>query len=205
MPHRSAGFTLLELLVVFAVLVVAMGLGIPAIHNFIVRSKTEGFARETSVLMQRTRLESIKRNRDGVVYLDTVNRAFAAFLDVDRDGVYNPKDDPFTDYELGRMPLPSGVLFKDGAGNVDTASVDGLSTIDAQGATGLPAVIFKPNGSVVEVGAFRIADERGNFLEVRVEPEATGKVEILKRLDDDGVYHAAGDVSDSNYKPWKWN
>lgn len=202
----SSGFTLLELLAVFAVAVTILALGIPALNNFIVRSKTEGFARETAVLLQRARLEAIKQNRDAVVYLDTVNRGFAAFLDADLDGVFNPSGGPPADYETGRLPLPSGVLFQappqDG-GPVDVASVDGLSRIEAHGAGDLPAVIFQPNGSVAAIGAFRIGDERGNFLEIRVEPEGTGKVEILK-ADDNGVFHPAGDLADPDYQPWEW-
>ena len=101
--ERSAGFTLIELLVVMAIVAVAMLLGIPAIQNLIVRSRTEGFARETAVLMQRTRLEAIKMNREGVVHLDPANRRLMAFIDADRDGTFNPNPGaPARTSEIGR-------------------------------------------------------------------------------------------------------
>ncbi|HUP41738.1 MAG TPA: prepilin-type N-terminal cleavage/methylation domain-containing protein, partial [Thermoanaerobaculia bacterium] len=89
-PDRSAGFTLIELLVVLGILALVMVLGIPALQNLIIRSRSEGFAREASVLMQRTRLEAIKVNRPAVVHLDTVNRQIRAFVDVDGDFSFNP-------------------------------------------------------------------------------------------------------------------
>jgi len=41
-------------------------------------------------------------------------------------------------------------------------------------------VIFREDGSVLSTGAIRFADPRGNVLEVNVEPQATGRVEIRK-------------------------
>ncbi|HEX6198710.1 MAG TPA: prepilin-type N-terminal cleavage/methylation domain-containing protein, partial [Thermoanaerobaculia bacterium] len=81
----SRGFTLIELFVVLAILAVAMALGIPAIQNLIIRSRTEGFARELSTHLQRTRLEAIKANREGVVFLDTATGELVIFIDADRE------------------------------------------------------------------------------------------------------------------------
>jgi hypothetical protein len=40
--------------------------------------------------------------------------------------------------------------------------------------------MYKNGGSVLTIGAIRLADNRGNILEVKVDPQATGKVQILK-------------------------
>lgn len=206
-PARSAGFTLLELLVVLAILSLAMLLGIPALQNMIVRSRSEGFAREASVLMQRTRLEAIKMSRGGVVHLDPANRRITAFIDADRDFTFNP--DPgapsrTTDYVLGRIPLPANVEFRDPPGNLGEASIDGFTPVTVGGVVASSAY-FQPDGSVAAAGAFRLCDVRENCLEIRVSPPATGRIEILKYLADDAKFHASGDPTAADYKPWKWN
>jgi hypothetical protein len=184
------------LLVVMAIVAGAMLLGIPAIQNLIVRSRTEGFAREASVLMQRTRLEAIKMNRDGVVRTDAANRRLEAFLDADGDGTFNPNPaaPPRTaDYVLGRLALPA---------NVEFAAPDSQALID--GFTGAEQLaVFQANGSVADEGAFRIGDARGNFLEVRVGPPATGRVQLQKWQNSD--WRAAGDPASPDHKPWKWH
>lgn len=204
-PAGSRGFTLIELFVVLAVLAVAMGLGIPAIQNLIVRSKTEGFAREAGVLIQRTRLEAIKVNRGGVIHMAPVERELVAFIDADRDGTFNPDPDvPYrtADYVLARIELPPSVEFKEPGGAIDGASVDGLSQV-AVGGEARPAAVFRSNGSIAAVGAFRVGDARDNYLEVRVDPAATGRVGVRKW--QDGEWLASVDPAADDPKPWKWN
>jgi hypothetical protein len=54
--------------------------------------------------------------------------------------------------------------------------IEGLTT-----ATTLPNVaVFMPNGSVLDSGAIRIGDKDSNYCEVRIEPEATAKVAVLR-------------------------
>jgi prepilin-type N-terminal cleavage/methylation domain-containing protein len=196
--ERSAGFTLIELLVVMAIVAVAMLLGIPAIQNLIVRSRTEGFAREAAVLMQRTRLEAIKMNRDGVVRTDAANRLLEAFLDADRDGTFNPDSTQpprTTDYVLGRLALPANVEFDAPEGE---ELIDGFTPAGSE-----QWAVFLPNGSVADEGAFRICDIRENCFEIRVGPPATGRIELLKR--QDGQWLASGTPGEEGFLPWKWN
>lgn len=59
---------------------------------------------------------------------------------------------------------------------------------------------FLPNGSVEETGAFRFADVRGNFLEVRVEPQATARVQVRKWDETDNEWY----TRDQGGKAWEW-
>lgn len=212
---RCAGFTLIELFVVLAIAAIAMGLGIPALHNFIVRSRTEGFAREASMLLQRCRLESIKSNREVVAFLDGGD--IVCFVDADRDQTFNPDDTkPYrtADWVVGRVsPQSDKVSYADPDGNTGGGSIGGFGT--PWGSNALTAAVFQPNGSVVEEGAFRIADVRENFLEVRVAPAATGRIEVRKWQEgavpateddeDPDQWIGSGDPADPDYEAWKWN
>ena len=59
---------------------------------------------------------------------------------------------------------------------------------------------FLPDGSVKDTGAFRFADVRGNFLEVRVEPQATARVQVRKWNETDNAWY----TRDQGGKAWEW-
>lgn len=200
---RARGFSLVELLVVLGLILILSVLTFPMIHNMFQRSKLEGFARETSILMRTARLAAVKsgglENFDptdparrswracAVVRLDLANGEVVAFVDLDgaggaigeSDRIFNPRPGvPYktTDYELGRFKLPYGIHFEshDGAPGVKDLSPN-------PGGSSEPRIaVFLPDGSIEEPGAFRFADERGNFLEVEAAPKATGRIEIHK-------------------------
>ena len=199
---RAGGFTLVELLVVIALMAILALLGYPMLQNMIHRNKLEGFAREAAILLRTARLAAIKAGgiedfdpndstvrtwrARAVVQLDLANREMVAFVDLDAAGglqgqsdlIYNPRAGaPYkaTDYELGRFKLPVGIHFEspDGSGGVDRLTDNPVA--------GQPSIaVFLPDGSIDADGAFRFADERGNFLEAQVAPKATARIELRK-------------------------
>jgi prepilin-type N-terminal cleavage/methylation domain-containing protein len=60
--------------------------------------------------------------------------------------------------------------------------------------------VFLADGSVDKPGAFRFADVRGNFLEVRVEPKATARVQVRKWNETDNDWY----TRDQGGKAWEW-
>lgn len=65
--HRSRGFTLIELMVVVAVIAVMLTLAAPSFADFFERYRLRGAADEVVTLLASARAESVMRNRDVAV------------------------------------------------------------------------------------------------------------------------------------------
>ena len=200
-----SGFTVIEMIVVVAVIGIMATIGIPNLIRVIHRAKIEGIARETSVLMQRARSESVRQNVPTVVRVDLARSEIVAFADVDGPALGDPPDSIFnpvvgephrtTDYELGRYTLPNNVLFQAPGAAPFPVPVKDFTDVGPD-----KVAIFDPNGSIRDTGAIRYADQRGNFLEVRVTPAATARVQ-LRKWDPDLV---DWQTRNQNDKPWVW-
>lgn len=174
--RSQRGFTVLELLVVLAILAIITSLSIPALLNTMRRSKIEGPVREVATLMRRARLEAIKRNRQTMVFADQAKEEITAFVDLDEDRVQDPGEDV-----LARITLPYPIELRGAGSGTDLLAIDDFNI---PGFGPAPGPVFEPDGSVLAQGAIRIADDRNNALEIRVMSSATGRVEIRKWLDD---------------------
>jgi type II secretory pathway pseudopilin PulG len=200
---RSPGFTLIEALVMLAVMSIALLLVAPPLHNMIRSAKLEGVTRETAQLIHLARLEAVKQSVQAVVWVDGASGEVIAFADVDGatagdppDGLFNPVEGApprWTDYLIGRTSIPSGISQAAPAGQ---GSVDGLTPIDSN-----RVVLLLSDGSVDEIGAYRFGDWRDNFLEVRVEPRATARVTVAKWDEDSGRWWSRGEGA----RAWHWN
>ena len=226
---KRRGFTLLELLIVVAVVGLLAALTIPELMTVIRRSKVEGAAYSITRLMMDARAEAIYRGAPVIVHPDARLDAngnevhlLVAWVDVDQDGVFDgviATDGTYqadttqparsVDYPLFEWQLPyrgpnrtqSSVYFW-GAGDADptlrTDTVDGLTTkpdgvtndlmLEADGyGDWEAAVVFLENGSVAEEGGLRFgmgpfggSDTEVNFLEIRIAPRASGRIELRK-------------------------
>ena len=188
------GFSLVEVTVVMAVVSLLAAFSAPAIEEFIARSKIEGFCRTTASLVRRTRLESIKRGRPTVLRIDTVTGVGTAFVDDNGNSAFDDGE-----RLISEATLPGGLSF---------AAPDALPAVDGFDVDGDDCwVSFNTDGSVAVSGAFRIADPRGNFLEIRVAPTSTAKVKVRKWDDtravnvDNTHWYSSGEGGSS----WHWN
>jgi type II secretory pathway pseudopilin PulG len=202
----QAGFTLIEVLTMMTTLGIAAGISMPALLNYMQRAKLEGAAHQTVMLLSSARLEAITRGAPAAVAIDPATSDLVAFVDVDGGSSTSPPDGRFnpvsgdryreTDYEVARFRLPAGVELTDPEGNHGQASVDGFLN-----PAPIPAGIayFNIDGTVRDDGAFRLADERGNYLETRIAATTTARVELRKWQGADWREQGEGEAG-----AWSW-
>jgi prepilin-type N-terminal cleavage/methylation domain-containing protein len=178
---RERGFTLLELLVVFAIIVIMASIGFPALRNLILNGRLTGAVDTMSIQLAKARQQAIAQSVPVVAIVDTETEELLVFANLDRDPglTFTPGSSPQNDRKISHYQLPAefGIHFRGPGGQPGgEGSFEGLTLT----ATGDYGVVFLPDGSVDVGGAIRVADERGNVLEIRIGPAATGKTAVLK-------------------------
>jgi len=184
-PHRSrrgtAGFTLIEILVVLLVMALLLTFMLPSFLKTIQKQKLVGAAQQTAILLRLARLQAIKTATNTVVQIDTTKGTVTAFGDPNNNQTFDAGETM-----LGRVDLPKGVTFM---------AVSGFTTPPT------PAVaIFSSNGSVAAAGAFRLQNNAGDQIEARVLTTTSGRV-VLQKNDGTGNWLPNGE----GVNAWKWN
>ena len=215
--HRN-GFTLFELLVVIVITMALVAAGLPAFIQWTKRAKLMGFVRATQTRFQVARTEAVKGQFPIVVQPDFATQEILVFANVDLDLGFTFNPDPLqvhktVDYEIARLNVPTDreiFLWHPGDAAPDGAqAITGFTTTAALE----PAAVFLPDGSVDTAGGIHIADARGNFFSVRVEPAATAKVRILKwddnpswgtTWDDNDYFFPRGRHPVDDVPMWRW-
>ena len=182
----AAGFTMLELIIVLCLLGIMMIIGFPALLNMIRRSKVETVIKEAAMEVRAARLQAVKHSYSTFAQADLTGRRLVVWRDAGAAGFT-----PGTDEQLAELQLPDGMSF------VGPPSSPAPSE-------GLPAdnyFTFRSTGQADVNGGIRLADERGNYFEVRVDPAATGKVTLRKWDDATSLWKTQGEDG----KRWTWN
>jgi prepilin-type N-terminal cleavage/methylation domain-containing protein len=200
--RRERGFTLIEMLVVLAILSIAVLLAAPFLSKQIQRSKLIGAAQQAAGLMRQARMDAIKHSQCAMVRIDVASKKVEALSD--RDGDCKPSA---ADVRIGEVQLPNGVSFTSPCGT-GAASVRGLTSAGADPAF----AVFQGDGAAQKDGAFRFqAVELGgrapNYLEVFLSPAATARVRVRKwrgggsmDCDNNTLWHTNGDGGS-----WTWS
>ena len=144
--------------------------------------------------LRAARLEAIKRNRRTYVQADFTGDRLAVFREDD-------DNDDLTggDVLVRQLELAEQVEFW-GPDDSDPEGPDAMISVPADALPAERYLVFLPTGAAEFGGAIRLADPRGNFIEVRVDPPATAKVSLRKWDPDinDWTYQGEGD------QRWSW-
>lgn len=186
---RERGFTLIEILVVTAILLMVTLMAAPYLATQIQRSKLIGAANQAVGVMRMARMDAIKNSRCAMVRIDPALGQMEALSDLDGDC-----EPSAPDVRIAQMVLPKNVTFTAPDGQAGVSSVRGFPD---------GVAVFESGGSIEEEGAFRFeARELGgrtaNWLEVNVSPKATARIELRKWNGAD--WHANGEGGS-----WTWN
>ena len=198
------GFTLIEMLVVLALIgIIVLGV-VPSVIQTIARQQTRSFAQTSESFLNFGRLRAIRSGRPVHIRFETkINvhgeqrTSLQAFLDVDGDGVetVNPID-PIINQ--GQLPGPIKLVAPAGEDVIVGFVPVLLGTVSNPE---LVEIVFNPDGSVRQTGAVRFADTRGNFMELAVGPSrAVGRVIVRKWDPTEAEFFAAGDGPHD----WQW-
>jgi prepilin-type N-terminal cleavage/methylation domain-containing protein len=190
-PARERGFTLIEMLVVLAILSIAAMLSIPYLSAQIQRSKLLGVASQVSGLMRLARLDAIKYSRCAFVGINLAARKVNAYSDRNSNCLPDPGE------EIGEVILPNSVIFGAPGNVTGAASVKDFTTW-----AGNPNMaLFRGDGSIADTGAFRFQSQQVgsgdiNYLEVNV---ATAAARIALRK-----WESTAFVENDGTGVWKW-
>ena len=100
-PHSKAGFSLIELLVVVAVMLVVAALAAPTLTTTIDSFRMRGTLSSIANLAQRARTQAIKKNTSQHIHFATVNKQAVTFVTDASDPAGVPVyGDPFLSDQL---------------------------------------------------------------------------------------------------------
>lgn len=191
--HRGYrnGFTVLELLIVVAVMGVVVVVGLPSLMTNLRRAKLEGPLRQAMTLMSLARFEAVKKGISTGVEADLADDQILTFRDMDENGSFNAGDEI-----LNLLTLPKGLHFW----HPEDANPEGVTTLLETSNT-----IFDSTGAASTVGSFFVGDTRGNHLTIEIANAATARL-VIKKWElntNPAVWWQEGEL-DSEAPPWRW-
>ena len=187
------GFTIVELIVVIAIVGMVLAIAIPYFGAAMRRSRVTAEARQILVPLLKARLEAIKRGNNVLVEISTNSiktsyRQALVFVDTSNSGanlnVYDAGDTL-----MGTFPMAPS--------SESTLRLDSVNAPSPSSASATIDFIFTPFGSMdaaTTSKAVYVSDAKNNVIQISVPSTSNGKPALTKQL------------SGSNYvaQPWTW-
>ncbi|MBU4230742.1 MAG: GspH/FimT family pseudopilin [Proteobacteria bacterium] len=165
LQHRRAGFTLVELMIVVAIMGILAGIAFSLMRNWLPNMRLRGAARDVYSVMQRAKAEAIERGVNVAIAYNTVANTYTMFVDVNSNRLQDAGEISL----LSSGPMPDGVAF-------DNRPAPPLPATEVKGADGIVdgvsfagnAVAFTPRGLPVGTGTVALLATTGRQRTVTV-------------------------------------
>lgn len=150
---RRAGFTLVEMLIVIAMIGILAAIGLPRINLSRIRSKSAIQTLGTTMLaMQR---DAISRQHNVVVIVDNATSSLRVVYDSTNDLTLNNNE------RTRSIPLGEEIVFGRPAGVPARAfGANPVNFTTVENSTGLPAIVLYRNGSAREFGGLYLSTRK---------------------------------------------
>jgi len=173
-PTRRRGYTLLEMLVVVAILAILVTLALPAMHRWLGRSELQSAAKQLAGELARARLEAIESGRPQKFRFQPGARRFEI---VPKPAPIGEIGLPFSGGVTAVSPPISAQLVSFVAQEkAESLSPDMALFSDFDSAEWSAPIVFYPNGRTSRA-EIRLKGDRGRFIDVTLRGW-TGEVKI---------------------------
>lgn len=179
----ARGFTLVEMLTVMALVVIVMGIALPAID--VARFRLDGEVQSLALMINSSQRLAVLRQYDIVLAFDESEDRIRLHHDENNDGVMDSGE------ELRFIQLEEEVVF--GRGGADALPEGGDEITFTERQDGLPSMTFRRNGSASETGVI--------YLTSLVASRASGHSEHTRAI---AIERATGQVTCLSYRTSDW-
>ena len=141
---KSSGFTLMELMIVIAIIAIMAAVAIPNLIGWLPERRLDLGAQDVLQALQKSRSRAIMLNRNVVLNFDAVANSFTAFVDEDASGGLDAGEQTIID-----LTMPAGVTLAPQLGGPTT-------------------VVFNNRGIPDTSGTIRLQNNKGTVQDVQL-------------------------------------
>jgi len=194
---QNRGFTLIEMIVIVAIVGMVVLIGVPAIVGAMKRARLESAARQAQIMINATRLQAVKSGTRIAVYFGAhptyPHGAIQPFIDANANGAYNAGEE-FK--RIAVVPLPNPVAITSTTFPGGVIAFNGLGqAVNVTSGTLLTNCGDATNGCAVYIGDAAGYAAVTNIFKIGVDNPGTGRTSLRKKALTSATYVDA---------PWKW-